>query len=170
MHAFDPYRTESRQLAYLFESADDPQALWRPEELRAIWQHQLAASIEYDLGGLTDELTGLLQALVTPAGSPARSFGDLLQHPAPPVELLDLIKRFAKEHWTHPDSLLPRSISMALYYAAIAAAMVRLGKKISSFEEATLRQGLQRVAGLDWLDIETRSLLENARAALENSP
>src|SRR6266545_5581568 len=106
MTTIDPFRTSSSQLAPLFELKDeDVQTLWRPDELGAIWQHQITASFAFDLGGLNDLLAAELDALVTPAGQTVKTFAELLQHPNPPVVLLDVVKQFAKAHLGHPESL-----------------------------------------------------------------
>lgn len=157
-----PNSTASSQLACLFSPSDDPQALWNPHELKAIWQHQLAAAVEFDLGGLSEPLAAQLRSLPTSGGSAGKTFADLLFHSAPPPALLELVKEFAKAHSTHPGSLLPREISMALYYAAIAAALVRCSRRISSLTDGTLREGLQQVSRFAWLDEQTRSLIQGA--------
>lgn len=53
------------------------------------------------------------------------SFGDLLSHPNPPEELLKATKDFAKTCRLGPHKTLPPEIASALYYASIAAALVR---------------------------------------------
>lgn len=155
-------RTTAGQLAGLMAPTEDPQNLWGADELRAIWRHQLTAPLEFDVGGLDEPLASQWRSLSTPAGSPARTFRDLLSHPTPPVALLDLVKEFGKAHSTHPESLLPREISMALYYTPIAVALVRCGQRLSSLPSDTLREGLRRVSQFPWLDEDTRALIQRA--------
>lgn len=156
--------TTPTQIAELFERADDPQTLWRSDEMRAIWRHQLNADLEFDLGGLSETSAAQLASLATSADSHARTFGDVLFHPTPPLPLLELVKEFAKAHSTHPQSLLPREIAMALYCAAIAAALVRWNRRITSLPDDTLRAGLRQLSRFPWLEENTRALV---RAALE---
>jgi hypothetical protein len=167
MSTFEPFHTSTSQLARLLEHDENLQALWQAEELTVIWQHQLSASIEFDLGGLEEPLRAKLNSLTTPEGSPVRTFADLLQHSHPPPELLEGVKQFAKAHSSHPGSLLPREISMALYYVAIAAALLRHGQRISSLDNTTLKEGLQRVAAFPWLDENCRKLLDAALAVAQ---
>jgi hypothetical protein len=161
----EPAMTTSTQFAHLFDGSENPQRLWRADEMVSIWEHQLASDLEFDLGGLDAPMAELWKSLTTSAGTRARSFGDLLFHPTSPLPLLELVKEFGKAHSIHPESLLPREISMALYYAAIAAALVRWGKLISSLPSDTLRAGLQRVSEFRWLDGDTRALLRSASEA-----
>ena len=160
-----PERTTTNQLAGLIERGEDPQDLWRTDELRAIWKHQLATALTFDLGPIGEVSADSPSASTTAGEVPAKTFGDLFRLQAPPLALLELVKQFGKAHATHPESLLPRDISMALYYGAIAAALVRCGRRISSLNNDTLRLGMQRTAQFDWLDDETRALLN---AALES--
>lgn len=161
-----PSRATASQLINLLSPAENPQRLWGAEELGAVWRHQLAAALEFDLGGLAEPFAAQLRGLSTPAGCSVRTFADLLLHPFPPLELLELVKEFGKTHSTHPDSLLPREISMTLYYAGIAAALVKSGRRISSLPPSTLRQGLDQVSRFEWLDQQTRALIQRAVSLL----
>jgi hypothetical protein len=169
MLSTDPFQTDPRSLAPLLDDAAS-EIIWCADELGAVWRHQLAAAIEFDLGGWDATWGERLLALQTASGAPARTFGEILHHPQPDVELLVLVKEFAKAHWAHPGSLIPREISLALYYTAIAAARVRRGKVISSLDEATLIEGLRRVLGVPWLDDLTRSLLAEAMKSSREFP
>ncbi len=55
---------------------------------------------------------------------------------------------------------------MALYYTAIAAALRRCALRLSSLPSDNLRNGLQQVLLLPWLDQDTRSLLQEALGAV----
>jgi hypothetical protein len=91
-----------------------------------------------------------------------KSFADLFHHPAPPVELLELTKDFAKANMDHAQSSLPSEVAAALYYTSIAAALVRLGARISRLPEGELRRGLLWTGEQAWLDEETKQLLLQA--------
>jgi hypothetical protein len=157
------FRTRAKGLAALMKAAREPTGLWRPDELSAIFRHQMAAPVLTELGrppGAGRELNELSKG----QGAPVRTFSDLLFHPAPPMELLKLTKDFAKANMDHPESGLPSEIAAALYYLSIAAAAVRLDARISQLNEADLRRSLSWLKDQPWIDDKTRALLA---AALE---
>jgi hypothetical protein len=90
------------------------------------------------------------------------SFADLFNHPAPSLALLQLVKDFAKANRNHPESGLPREIATALYFASIAAALVRLDERISQLPDTELQRGLRWTQEQKWLDEKTRTLLDGA--------
>jgi hypothetical protein len=162
----DPFKTNARQLAIILSQEDDVQKLWTTEELAAIWKHQLAASIEFDLGGLEPAPAAQLNALLTPQGFSVRSFGELLRHANPAVELLELVKQFGKAHLNHPQSPIPREVSTVLYYAAIVAALLRCGKRITALDNEALRYGVEKAVEQPWLDETTRTTLRGGLGVL----
>ena len=87
-----------------------------------------------------------------------KSFADLFHHPAPPIELLELVKDFAKANLDHPESGLPGEIAAALYYTSIAAALVRLDARISQLPDADLQRGLRWTMEQAWLDEKTKGI------------
>jgi RNA polymerase sigma-70 factor (ECF subfamily) len=97
------------------------------------------------------------------------SFSDLLHQPNPVPELLELVKDFAKENRTDPESPLGREVATVLYYASIAAALVRCGRRITRQEDATLRQGFEWGCERPWVDERTRELLGTALRQLNES-
>ena len=99
-----------------------------------------------------------------------KSFADLLHHPAPVKELLELAKDFAKANLDHPESGLPAEIAATLYYASIAAALVRLDARISQLPDADLQRGLKWTMDQAWLDEKTKALLATAAEKLSGKP
>lgn len=79
-----------------------------------------------------------------------------------------MMKRFAKAMRNHPEAPIPAAVANICYYAAIAAAMVRGGQRISRLDNDTLRQGLNWSASQSWIDEPTRSLLREACASIPN--
>ena len=134
--------------------------IWRASELGAVLHHQLAAPIEFDfsLGGIEAEVDAAQAQEI-------RSFGDLLHHDSPPLSLLTLAKDFAKRRLANPESPMPREIAGVLYFACIAAALVRHRRRITSLGDARLRKGLGWTADQPWVDADTRSMvLEGIKA------
>jgi hypothetical protein len=144
--------TDPARLAELLQISDGNDRLWRPEELGHILRHQLAAPVEFDLGALGRGPARRLRSLAGAQGLLLKSFGELLEHASPPVELLEMTKRFAKAHCHQPDSPVPREIATLLYYASIAAALVRCRKRISALDDAALRDGFAWSRQQAWVD------------------
>ncbi len=163
MSAFDSASTVSRspakKLAALMAAGGERDRLWRADELAAIFRHQMSAPVAVDLGGFDPRKAARLKNLSEAQGLMLKSFADLLHHPAPPIELLELVKDFAKSNMDHPESCLPKEIAAVLYYTSIAAALIRLGARITHLSDAELRQGLLWAKGQGWLDEATRNLL-----------
>jgi len=156
------FQRQPKSLAALLEASGEGVRLWRPEELGAIFRHQMAAPVLVDLGGYDPGTAARLKRLSDAQSLLLKSFADLFHHPAPPVELLELTKDFAKANMDHAQSSLPSEVAAALYYTSIAAALVRLGARITRLPEAELRRGLLWTRAQAWLDEETKQLLLQA--------
>ena len=161
------YDTDRAQLAGLFDPAPDAERLWRDEELGAILKHQLTAPLQVDLINLERGLAIKVRTLAESQGLTLKSFGDLLAHPNPPVELLKITKDFAKACRLSPHSPVPREVASVLYFASIAAALVRCRRRISGLSNDALAEGLHWVLARPWLDVPTRELVEEGLELLK---
>jgi hypothetical protein len=139
--------------------------LWQPNELEAMFRHQMASPVAFDLEGYDRNLAANLEVLTAAQGLLVKSFGDLLRHPHPPLDLLRLTKDFAKRNRDNPESLIPAEIADALYYLSIAAALVQCGKRISRLKDAQLQGGFAWVEAQDWIDDETKEVARRAMRA-----
>ncbi|MGN6366954.1 MAG: hypothetical protein ACTHN5_01705 [Phycisphaerae bacterium] len=137
MHPDDLSTLPPEKLAALLTPA--PAAAWpsAPEDLAAILRHQLAAPLLPDLvtppGAEPARLAALLQH------RPAETFAAHLAADAPALELLDAIKQFARHANAAPDHPLRGDPATLLYYAAIAAALLRCNARISQLPDPALR-------------------------------
>ena len=156
------FKSRAKDLAALMASGELRAKLWRPEDLAAMFRHQMSTPMLVDLGSLEARTAAKVRTLSEAHGLLLKSFSDLFQHPAPPLELLELVKDFAKSNIDHPQSGLPDEIATALYYSSIAAALVRLETRISRLPDADLRQGLRWTSEQAWLDEKTKGLLAQA--------
>jgi len=163
------FKSRPKSLATLMAARREQGRLWRPDELAAIFRHQLSAPVMLDLGGFDPGAAVKLKVLSEAQGLLLKSFSELFEHPAPPIELLEATKEFAKLNLDHPESCLPREIAAVLYYTSIAAAVVRLDRRISQLPEAELRRGLLWARDQEWVDGKTRDLLNEALAKLSSS-
>lgn len=162
--AFD---TDRKRLATLLDLAPNAERLWCDEELGAILRHQLTAPMQVDLVNLDRGLAVKVRNLAEAQGLTLKSFGDLLAHPNPPVELLQVTKDFAKACRLSPHSSLPQEIASVLYFASIAAALVRCRRRITGLSNDALAEGLNWVLARPWLDAPTRALIEESLQLLQ---
>lgn len=154
------------RLAGLMDLRLDAARPWVAAELGDILHHQLHAAVAVDLAALDPTLAPKLRELAVARGLVLSSFGDLLRHPQPPLELLGLVKEFAKANRHHPRSPLPAEVATVLYYAAIAAALVACGTRITRLSDARLCEGWHWVQAQPWIDPDTAGLCARAAAAL----
>lgn len=138
----------------------------RPEELAAIYQHQMEQPVSVNLRALGTKISGKVRAVAEVNDLLLRSFRDLFRHPQPPLELLGLVKEYAKLNRDQPESALPRDVATLLYYLSIAAALVRWGERISDLNDAELRKGLAWCRRQGWIDDSARELLASAAGKL----
>ena len=155
-------KSHPKSLAAFLAAGADCARLWRPEELSAIFRHQMSAPILVDLGGFDPATSVRLKTLSDAQSLLLKSFSDLFHHPVPPLELLSLTKDFAKANMDHPESSLPHEVAAALYYVSIAAAIVRLDARISQLRDAELQRGLLWARDQPWIDNQTREILVEA--------
>lgn len=154
--------TNIEQMARFLQNAEASGPVWSKEELAAILCHQLSTPLEFDLGG-----RGRGQRREGVAGPPCgqpgiATFADLFTHPQPPIELLESAKSFAKASRSHHDRPLPPEVSTFLYYASIAAAMVRCGRRISELTDEALREGFTWCTKSRWTAIYLEPLFNEA--------
>jgi hypothetical protein len=164
------FKSRANKLASLLSSGGERSRLWRPDELAAIFRHQMSAPMVVDLGAFDARTALRLRSLSEAQGLVLKSFGDLFHHPAPVLELLELVKDFAKANVDQPESGLPGEIAAALYYTSIAAALVRLNVRITQLPDPALQAGLQQTLEQAWLDEPTKALLIQALAKVSGEP
>ena len=154
------FDTDRHQLATLLDLSPDAERLWGDDELGALLRHQMTAPMQVDLINLERGLALKVRNLAESLGLTLKSFGDLLAHPNPPVELLKITKDFAKACRLSPHSPIPHEIASVLYFASIAAAMVRCRRRITGLTNDALAEGFRWVLTRPWLDAPTRALTE----------
>jgi hypothetical protein len=164
------WKSRANKLSSLLATGEDRAQLWRPEELAAVFRHQLASPVVVDLGMFDERTAARLRTVSEAQGLLLKSFADLFQHPVPVRELLELVKDFARANLDQPGSALPKEIATTLYYTSIAAALVRLDVRITQLPDADLHRGLDWVRQQPWLDEPTRVLLTAAAAKVSGGP
>ena len=169
----DLYNSNPQQLASLLdveEAAADVSKAWRPEELASVLRHQLAVPLAEDLGEPVLALGRELESSGGYQGLASQTFGDLLRAPAPPVEALQLVKRFAKAGRAQHGALLPPEVATALYYAAILVARHRCDARITGLEDGTIAEGRGWILAQPWIDPDVKSLVAEPQAMATAPP
>ena len=156
------FDTDPRKLAEFIDSCGARGNVWRPDDLAAVFRHQMSAPVQFDLAGLESRQGEQVRVLAASQGLVLKSFRDLFQHPSPPLKLLEMVKDFAKRAALSAESPLPREIATALYYAAIAAAELRCQVRITQLPDEELRRGFEWAVAQSWLDAEIRSVFSDA--------
>ena len=159
----DPLRQfEASALASMFDAGRSVARPWEGGDLAAVLRHQLAAPLAVDLCAPGRASAERVARLITAADPPLRTFYDLLSHPAPPVELLELTKRLAKRARADRASALPEEVAAFLYFASIHTALKRVGARISTLDDRQLRDGIEWVLAQPWLDPSARALFDDS--------
>jgi hypothetical protein len=156
----EPEPNDRHLLAGLMSLAGQHPAGWSATELAAIWKHQLNAPLLLDLGGLSADATATVTLHTHHAAAALQSFADLLAHPSPPIEILQLAKEFAKRQRYAEQAIFPIEIANILYYMSIALASLRHNQSITEMDESKLKQRIQWCLQQQWIDPATRGLFE----------
>ncbi|HUC85091.1 MAG TPA: hypothetical protein VL970_07860 [Candidatus Acidoferrales bacterium] len=156
------FKSRANELSALLAVGEERSRLWRPDELAAIFKHQISAPLLVDLGGFDPRTAARLKMVSEAQGLLLKSFSDLIHHSSPPLELLELVKDFAKANVDHPESGLPGEVASALYYLSIASALVHLNARISTLPDPDLERGFSWTRAQGWLDEKTNQLLTQA--------
>ena len=112
------------------------------------------------VNSLSDVVRGLSSGLQSLAGKP---IGDLLQDPATDIATIKKIKQYAKESGATADSEDKKDVFLAVYYAAIASALVFNHKKITHHSYKDLGQFFSSFTEKDWVLEEIKSLFHGAQ-------
>jgi hypothetical protein len=139
----------ARNWAKVLDEAADERPDWTPEELGSILRHQFDASLEFDSSGRI------------------RSLAELFSTPNPPLELLRQVKEFAKRNYAQAESLLPREVSLMLYFASLATALLRCRARISQLSDSELRAGFEWAVAQPWGDERLTLLFREGISALQ---
>ena len=162
----DAQPLNSLSLARMMALGQGTGELWEAGDLAAILEHQLASPLEFNFVGVDQAELGWLRSEWS-ENPPLETFGDVFHHPDPPLELLELIKRFAKAAGKSSDSPLPSAVALVLYLASIVTAIVSCDTRITKLSDEKLRQSLNRALNQAWLEGPLRQLLEKGRGMLD---
>jgi len=123
----------------------------------------LASKLPIDpalLESLPDVLQPLSEELQSVSGLP---LGKLLQNPQTKITLIRNIKDFAKELGTSANDEIKRDVALAIYFAAIASALLFHNVKISEYTYKQLEQSFKTLSKHDWMPPNLSRLFKKAR-------
>lgn len=152
----------AQQLLVLMREGASADPVWSDRDLSAILRFRLACPLASSVatastGGGSEE---------TP--DPGRhTLRDLLTSTTPDLELLRAVRDYAKQTRSQAGGALPNVVATVLYYAAIAAALVRCDRKITSLSDQAMRDGFRWSAARPWIAVSVRTILETAIAAVD---
>jgi len=165
----DVHDSDPREAAKLMAEGAAIERTWRPDELGAVLRHQLSVPLDFDLGAEERWEKARLEALLASLCPAIETFADLLRHPSPPVELLEMTKQFARRHRKDPNSPLPKEIATVIYFASIVTALLRCARRITNLTAEKLADGLRWAMANSWIDDHTRSLFHEGLRALQSA-
>jgi hypothetical protein len=123
---------------------------------------QLAESLPLDAG-----LAHMLPNILTMVCDKLRpftgcSFGALLTDPETDLLVIETIKDLHKRQAEAAKSGPIQEVATAIYYAAIASALVHHDVRITKLSYESLSKSFEGLAGSDWLPADLRQLLTEA--------
>lgn len=163
-HEIDPHRLAN----LLLVGQESDAAEWPRADWAALLVHQMNSPVTRHHQGLTkDELRDEPDAASTGGEAKRLLWRDLLNDPKPSPKQLEQAKSYIKMYHSDPAADLPRQIATALYYALIAAGLVRLDQRITHLEDRHLREGFEWGIEQDWMDAQLRALFHLALQKIE---
>lgn len=126
--------------------------LWDDSEAGQVLRHQLEAEVATASAceGVGESYAALMQD--SGGEHSIKTFRDLLVHPHPPEDLLNLVKQFAKAHLSSGSSPLPREVAQVLYFGAIVSGLLQGYRGVSTLTSGEVRRGAEWAMRLPWID------------------
>jgi hypothetical protein len=113
----------------------------------------------YIIDSLPPVLRGVSDKLHSVAGE---LLGDLLQNPKTDISVIEKIKDYAKESGTYNKSKAETDAFLAIYYAAIASALLFHNKRITQHSYKDLKQFFFSFTKKSWVLEELKILFKRA--------
>lgn len=156
----------SDKLAQLLQLGADEENSAMPEDVNAEKAARLAALLKHSpplSAVLAQSLPAIIQRVCQELESlPENTVDGILLDPSSDVGVIDQIKKYAKQRSKSACSSAEREAAIAMYYAAIASAMVFHNKQITKNSTAKLKKSFERLSALEWMDGRIAGLLSDA--------
>lgn len=129
---------------------------WSSSDLRAILEHQLDVQLNHEAVKLS-EASGLSEDRVRAitAGKEHATFGAILRVEKPELEVVNLIKNYAKAAM-RADGDLPRDVARILYLMAITCGRLVGQHDVSSLDDLSVNREISRCLTFAWLPEKVR--------------
>lgn len=166
------YGLSLNQMADLFAlGAQDPDPAsekYHDDTLRALLHEQLASVAPRE-----SLLRETLNMLIDSAGASAsglddKSLDEILLSPQSDLELIRAIKEGSKTLSCTLDSQSETALARTIYFAAIAAALVHHGAKITQMTDEALAEALALLSEKPWMTPELIELFSRARGICQS--
>ena len=138
--------TDPQKLSRLWQCDTDALTTWQPDELASIFKHLLAPPLVDELGTIAPQLAESLQQPGTAPGETPETFGDLLHHAQPPLDVLKLIKEYCKR--ADGDESLRSTLAAACNLAharSVGASTEQPIHKVAVLVTPPLRQAVEQL-------------------------
>ena len=133
-----------------------------PQAAARLLRHRLASPLHFEKY-CVDSLPAILnrpcQELQPIADWP---LGEVLWDPTTPLDILETLKHYGKGLSCRWDEGPEHVVAIAIYFAAIAAALVYHGHKITTRSYAGLADSLRMLMDDRWITLELTRLFDNA--------
>ena len=96
-----------------------------------------------------------------------KSLGDVLLDRHTPLNVLETIKDFGKKASAQKDRKAEHDVAIAIYYAALAAAVLFYDRKITKWSYGHLAKAFDSLIGKAWMADDLVDLLSKAKEACE---
>ena len=96
-----------------------------------------------------------------------RSIGEILSDPDMDLPALSMVKVYGKRIAAGNPSGPKHAAAVAVYYAAIAAALIRHGERITTHSPSYLKASLRELSNAPWVGEKLSSLLATAAEACD---
>ncbi len=159
-----------QSLARLLDCESGPTEAWLGVERNAMFQHQMAASLAFDMASLAPRLAERLERIEPFNGKATPTFGDLFHSSRVPLQLLALVKDFAEINLVNPESPMPAEIARVLFFGCLAKALAQYSTRLGYLDDDLLRTGFNWVLGQAWVDEPTREVIRAGLCALKFEP
>jgi hypothetical protein len=139
---------------------------WSSRELREMLEHQMTAPLASE----TERFAHLANCAPDHVANrlahcPCPTFGDLLRHKAPPLDVLTMTKDFAKAAMADQDDL-PRDVARVLYVLAILRGQSVPGGRLTALDDAVIVREARRCLAFGWLPDGIQGLLREGVKSL----
>lgn len=160
---------EAKALYTMLNVVGTSESNWLPSDLSDMLRQQLEVPLAIDLVPVVDHAEATISTLNHQISSPPANFGEALLSPSPSVEMLNLIKDFAKSLQADPANQIPVELLKVIYFASIIAARVHAGVAITRLTDTELANGCSWCLRRSWLTDPLQNLFEEGARRLSST-